>query len=55
MQGAHCQRYLPVCPADTLKLNFPAAWTASVLAWGYLEFQDVSPACWPSSLHCCLT
>lgn len=25
---------------DTLKLNFPAAWTASVLAWGYLEFQD---------------
>ncbi len=46
---------VPVCRADTLKLNFPAAWTASVLAWGYLEFQDVSPACQLSSLHGCLT
>ena len=46
---------VPVCPADTLKLNFPAAWTASVLAWGYLEFQDVSLACRTSRLYRCLT
>ena len=28
--------------ADHLKLNFPMAWAASVLAWGFIEFQDVS-------------
>ncbi|CAL8464164.1 g3699 [Coccomyxa elongata] len=25
---------------DHLKLNFPMAWAASVLAWGFIEFQD---------------
>ena len=25
---------------DNLKLNFPAAWAATVLAWGYLEFPE---------------
>ncbi|KAK9827642.1 hypothetical protein WJX81_002329 [Elliptochloris bilobata] len=25
---------------DNLKLNFPAAWAATVLAWGHLEFPD---------------
>lgn len=30
--------------ADHLKLNFPMAWAASVLAWGFIEFQDVSAA-----------
>lgn len=29
-------------PADFLKLNFPAAFSASLLAWGLLEFADVS-------------
>jgi hypothetical protein len=28
--------------ADHLKMNFPMAWAASVLAWGFIEFQDVS-------------
>ncbi len=23
-------------------MNFPMAWAASVLAWGFIEFQDVS-------------
>jgi hypothetical protein len=27
--------------ADHLKLNFPMAWAASTLAWGFIEFQDV--------------
>ena len=30
--------------ADNLKLNFPAAFAASVLAWGLLEFPDVRPS-----------
>ena len=30
--------------ADCLKLNFPAAFSASLLAWGLLEFPDVSQA-----------
>ena len=34
---------LPVT-ADCLKLNFPAAFSASLLAWGLLEFADVSIA-----------
>lgn len=28
--------------ADFLKLNFPAAFSASLLAWGLIEFRDVS-------------
>jgi len=28
--------------ADNLKLNFPAAWAATVLAWGYIEFPEAS-------------
>ena len=28
--------------ADFLKLNFPAAFSASLLAWGLIEFPDVS-------------
>ena len=28
--------------ADFLKLNFPAAFSASLLAWGLIEFNDVS-------------
>ena len=28
--------------ADCLKLNFPAAFAASLLAWGLIEFPDVS-------------
>ena len=35
---------LSVVTADHLKLNFPMAWAASVLAWGFIEFQDVSTA-----------
>lgn len=31
-----------VAAADFLKLNFPAAFSASLLAWGLIEFQDVS-------------
>ena len=27
--------------ADNLKLHFPAAFAASTLAWGFLEFQQV--------------
>ena len=27
--------------ADHLKLNFPMAWAAATLAWGFIEFQDV--------------
>ncbi len=39
---------MPVA-ADCLKLNFPAAFSASLLAWGLLEFPDVSQA---SSQRC---
>ena len=34
---------LHVIAADHLKLNFPMAWAAATLAWGFIEFQDVSP------------
>lgn len=34
---------LHVIAADHLKLNFPMAWSAATLAWGFIEFQDVSP------------
>ena len=32
---------LHVSAADHLKLNFPMAWSAATLAWGFIEFQDV--------------
>ena len=40
---------LHVIAADHLKLNFPMAWSAATLAWGFIEFQDVSP-CPPSCI-----
>ena len=41
--------------ADFLKLNFPAAFSATLLAWGLIEFQDVSAICpLPSSVPRCL-
>ncbi len=33
-----------VC-ADHLKLNFPAAFAAGNLAWGFIEFQQVCTIC----------
>lgn len=37
--------------ADHLKMNFPMAWAASVLAWGFIEFQDVSSSHLHNSIH----
>jgi hypothetical protein len=36
----HTVSHLQHDAADNLKLNFPAAWAATVLAWGYLEFPE---------------
>lgn len=46
--------------ADFLKLNFPAAFSASLLAWGLIEFPDVSTSSfhpptvnsWPALVYC---
>lgn len=40
--GVHMVSDLQHVAADNLKLNFPAAWAATVLAWGYIEFPEAS-------------
>ena len=42
---------LQLIAADHLKLNFPMAWSAATLAWGFIEFQDVRP---PAHFACIL-